>query len=48
MSNFSLEIVEYCEPEQCLEREDFSITYFKPEYNILLKAGSSKGYTHSL
>lgn len=26
MSNFSLAIIEYCEPEQCLDREDFYIS----------------------
>jgi group I intron endonuclease len=48
MSKFSLGIVEYCEPEKCLEREDFYISSCKPQYNILLKAGSILGYTHSL
>lgn len=48
MSNFSLAVVEYCEPEQCLEREDFYLSSLEPEYNILLKAGSSLGYKHSL
>ena len=48
LANFSLEVVEYCEPEQCLEREDFYISSLKPEYNILLKAGSSLGYKHRL
>lgn len=48
MSNFSLAIIEYCQPEQCLEREDFYISSLEPEYNILLKAGSSLGYKHSL
>nr|YP_010836040.1 hypothetical protein QLP54_mgp26 [Phyllosticta yuccae]WGC90056.1 hypothetical protein [Phyllosticta yuccae] len=48
MSNFSLAIVEYCDPEKCLEREDFYISSFNPEYNILKKAGSSTGYIHRL
>jgi len=26
--NFSLTIIEYCEPEQCLEREKFYIGFF--------------------
>lgn len=46
MSKFSL--AEYCEPEKCIEREDFYISSFKPQYNILLKAGSSLGFIHSL
>jgi len=33
-SNFSLEILEYCDPAKCLEREKFYIDIFKPEYNI--------------
>ena len=48
MSNFSLAIIEYCQPEQCLEREDFYLSFLEPEYNILLKAGSSLGYKHRL
>ena len=39
-SNFSLTILEYCEPEQCLEREDFYLSSEKHEYNICQKAGS--------
>ena len=33
-SNFSLTILEYCEPEQCLEREKYYI-YLGAEYNIV-------------
>ena len=36
-----------CEPEQCLEREDFYLSSLKHEYNILPKAGSSLGHKHS-
>jgi hypothetical protein len=45
--NFSLEILEYCEVEKCIEREDDFIKLLKPEYNILPKAGSSLGYKHT-
>ena len=45
--NFSLEILEYCEPEKCIEREDFYLSSEKPEYNILPKAGSPLGHKHS-
>jgi group I intron endonuclease len=45
--NFSLTIFEYCEPEQCLEREDFYLSTEKHEYNILEKAGSPLGRNHS-
>lgn len=46
-SNFSLEILEYCEPSKVLEREQYYIDLLKPEYNILKTAGSSLGNTHS-
>jgi group I intron endonuclease len=46
-ANFSLTILEYCKPEQCLEREDFYLSCFPHEYNILPKAGSSLGSKHS-
>jgi len=39
-SNFSLEILEYCESSKCLEREDFYTKKFNPEYNIAKKPGS--------
>jgi group I intron endonuclease len=46
-SNFSLEIIEYCEPSDKIAREQFYLDLFKPEYNILRVAGSSAGYKHS-
>jgi group I intron endonuclease len=47
-SNFSLEILEYCEPSKCLEREDFYISSRKPEYNINQKATAPfSGRKHS-
>jgi group I intron endonuclease len=46
-SNFSLAIIEYCEPENCLEREQYYIDLLNPEYNILKIAGSSLGHKHS-
>lgn len=46
-SSFSLTILEYCEVKQCLERENHYFKLFKPEYNILKKAGSSLGFVHS-
>lgn len=33
-SNFSLEILEYCDSVLCLQREKHYIDHFKPEYNI--------------
>ena len=46
-SNFSLTILEYCSPEKCLERENFYLNLLKPEYNILLTAGSWLGHRHT-
>jgi len=44
---FSLTILEYCEPEQCIERENFYLSSENHEYNILPKAESRLGYKHS-
>ena len=46
-SNFQLEILEFCDPNLCLEREQHYINLLKPRYNILKKAGSSLGFKHS-
>jgi len=46
-STFSLTILEYCDKEKCIEREDFYLSSLKHEYNILEKAGSSLGRKHS-
>lgn len=46
-SNFSLEILEYCNLDNILEREQYYLDKLKPEYNILKKAGSSLGFKHS-
>jgi group I intron endonuclease len=46
-SEFSLEILEYCEKSDLLEREQYYIDLLKPEYNILKIAGSSLGFKHS-
>jgi hypothetical protein len=44
---FRLEILEYCPPEILIEREQFYLDKFKPEYNILKVAGSSFGFKHT-
>ncbi len=44
--NFRLEILEYCDRSDTIKREQFYINYFKPEYNILTKAGSSLDFKH--
>jgi len=46
-SNFTLEIIEYCEPSDVIDREQFYLDLLQPEYNILSKAGSSLGFKHS-
>ena len=40
---FMLEILEYCDPDMVIEREQYYIDTLKPEYNILKTAGSLKG-----
>ena len=45
--NFILEILEYCDPDQCIETEDYYINLWKPDYNICPKAGSSFGRSTS-
>jgi len=47
-SNFQLEILEYCEPSNCIDREQYYIDLLKPEYNILKTAGSKLGSKHSV
>lgn len=46
-SNFTLEILEYCEGVNPVLREQFYFDLLKPEYNILEQAGSSLGFKHS-
>jgi group I intron endonuclease len=36
-SNFSLDIIEYCGPNELIKREQYYIDLIKPEYNILKK-----------
>jgi group I intron endonuclease len=47
-SNFSLEILEYCDPNVTIEREQYYLDNFRGEYNILNIAGSFKGFKHSI
>jgi hypothetical protein len=46
-SNFSLEILEYCNYEDLLKKEQYYLDILKPEYNIVEIAGSTLGYKHS-
>src|SRR5579871_5079819 len=46
-SKFTLEIIEYCESNYLIKREQYYIDLLKPEYNILKIAGSSFGRIHT-
>ena len=47
-NNFKLEILEYCEEGvNPVNREQYYLDLFKPEYNILNQAGSILGFRHS-
>jgi group I intron endonuclease len=46
-SAFSLEILEYCQLSNIIEREQFYINLLNPTYNILKVAGSTLGRKHS-
>jgi group I intron endonuclease len=39
-SNFSIDILEYCEPNELISREQYYINLLNPKYNILKKAGA--------
>jgi len=47
-SNFRLDILEYCDKESLIKREQHYIDLLKPEYNILKMAGSRLGSKQSL
>lgn len=44
---FNLEILEYCDPDKVVVREQYYIDLLKPEYNLLKVAGSSLGFKHT-
>jgi group I intron endonuclease len=46
-ANFSLEILEFCDTEELLKREQHYLEILKPQYNILEIAGSILGYKHT-
>jgi hypothetical protein len=46
-SNFTLEILEYCNLNNLLEREQYYLNNLKPDYNIVETAGSTLGYKHT-
>jgi hypothetical protein len=47
-SQFSLEILEYCDPNNLIKREQYYLDLLQPEYNLLKFAKSSSGKKHSL
>jgi group I intron endonuclease len=46
--NFSIDILEYCEIDVLVEREQHYLDLLKPKYNILKAANSRLGSKHSL
>ena len=46
-SKFTLEILEYCDQNCVIEREQYYMNFFQPKYNILKVAGSPLGYKHT-
>lgn len=46
-SNFKLEIIEICDIESILEREQYYLDNFELKYNTLKTAGSLYGFKHS-
>jgi group I intron endonuclease len=46
-SNFKLEILEYCDSSEVIEREKYYFNLLRPKYNLLPTAGSWLGYKHS-
>lgn len=47
-NKFTIEILEYCDINAILEKEQYYIDLLKPKYNIALVAGSLLGFKHSL
>jgi group I intron endonuclease len=46
-SYFSLEILEYCDRDKAVAREQYYLDLLQPDYNVLPTAGSLLGYRHS-
>ena len=46
-SEFRLDILEYCNKEEVIAREQYYLNLLNPEYNILKTAGSSLGHKHT-
>lgn len=46
--NFIFEIIEICQPDEAIQREQFYLDHFDFEYNVLAKADSILGYKHTI
>jgi len=46
-SAFSLYVLEYCEKENLIDREQYYFNLLKPTYNLCITAGSTLGISHS-
>nr|QID02856.1 GIY-YIG endonuclease [Orbilia oligospora] len=46
-SKFSVEILEYCDSDCLIKKEQYYLDLLKPEYNTLKIAGSPLGYKHT-
>jgi group I intron endonuclease len=46
-SNFIFDIIEFCEPKDAIQREQYYLDHFDFDYNVLEKAKSSLGYKHT-
>jgi len=44
--NFIFEIIEYCQPNETIKREQYYLDNFDFEYNVLANANSLAGYKH--
>ena len=45
--NFIFEIIEYCQPDDTIKREQYYLDIFDFEYNVLANANSLAGYKHT-
>ena len=46
-SNFIFDIIEYCDPTETVQKEQYYLDHFDFDYNVLEKANSSLGYKHN-
>jgi hypothetical protein len=47
IENFSLDVLEYCNKDVTVKKEQHYIDLYRPDYNTLKIAGSSLGYVHT-